>query len=194
MAARWKPDQKAPTELEGCVLGVVRVKGPCTPYAIRRVFVDSPSPWWSGSAGAIYPLVRRLEAAGLIRSERLATGRRKGKLCRLTRPGAAALRAWLGPPMPDWVVGVPMDPLRTRLEFIRALPPARRRAFLEEAEAGVRLHLAKVRGDLRAQKAAGDRLAWLASRGANRMMRARLAWIREARAVLGRRALSAPSG
>ena len=33
-----------PTELEGCVQGVVWQQGPCTAYTIRKVFLDSPSP------------------------------------------------------------------------------------------------------------------------------------------------------
>src|SRR5262245_13459166 len=45
------------TELEGTALGVIWAGQPCTPYRVRRVFLDSPSPSWSGSAGAIYPLI-----------------------------------------------------------------------------------------------------------------------------------------
>ena len=54
------------SELEGAVLGVIWQEGPCTAYTIRKQFVASPSPQWSGSAGAIYPLVRRLEKKRLL--------------------------------------------------------------------------------------------------------------------------------
>jgi hypothetical protein len=44
------------SEIEGCVLGLLAVDGPATPYAIRKVFLESPNPQWSGNAGTIYPL------------------------------------------------------------------------------------------------------------------------------------------
>ncbi|HZE88705.1 MAG TPA: PadR family transcriptional regulator, partial [Verrucomicrobiae bacterium] len=69
--------RKGLSELEGATLGVVWSEQPCTPYAIRRVFQTSPSPFWSGSAGAIYPLVERLETRGLVRAEATMTGRRR---------------------------------------------------------------------------------------------------------------------
>ena len=48
------------SEIEACVLALVSVDGPATPYAIRKVFLNSPNPQWSGSAGTIYPLIGRL--------------------------------------------------------------------------------------------------------------------------------------
>lgn len=116
--------QRALTELEGTVLGVVRLRQPCTSYRVRREFTESPSPYWSGSAGAIYPLMTRLERAGLLRSTAESTGSRRSREYRLTAAGRAALVRWLGPPVPPEVVGVPPDPLRTRVPFLEALPPA----------------------------------------------------------------------
>ena len=54
------------TDLEQAALGVVWRDGPCTPYQVRKQFLDSPTPSWSGSAGTIYPLMRRLEDMGLV--------------------------------------------------------------------------------------------------------------------------------
>src|SRR5262252_1915289 len=102
------------TELEGAVLGVIARSSPCTPYRVRRVFLDSPSPYWSGSAGAIYPLLRRLEQRGLLTSRKRRTGRRAALAYTLTARGTQAFRAWLQPPWPTVVTGVPADPLRTR--------------------------------------------------------------------------------
>ena len=84
---------RALTELEGTVLGLVWARQPCTPYRVRREFTDSPSPYWSGSAGAIYPLMARLESAGLLRSAPHATGERGSRRYRLTPGWTARARA-----------------------------------------------------------------------------------------------------
>jgi DNA-binding PadR family transcriptional regulator len=167
------------TELEGCVLGLVWEQGPCTAYALRREFLTSPSPQWSGSAGAIYPLVARLEEQGLIRSIEQKTGKRRGKGFLLTKSGFDHFARWLGPPLSPQTIGVPMDPLRTRVRFLEALPPRERELFLDEAEAKLRAEI------VQAEKhcaTAGFREKWfdqLTGRGVVTILRARLAWIRE---------------
>lgn len=175
------------SELEGAVLGLVWAEGPCTPYAVRRVFQQSPSPHWSGSAGAIYPLVRRLESRGLIRSRAHATGGRASTLYRVTPAGMRALRGWLEPPLPETAIGVPVDPLRTRLRFLGALAPAKRAAFLAHAEVRLEGHLAAARRDLERRRQKGDRFDCLMARGAILMLRARIAWVREAARYLAAR-------
>lgn len=172
------------SELEGCVLGVVGAGGPLTAYAIRRVFLDSPSPYWSGSAGAIYPLIRRLEKRGLVRSAPHSTGARASRLYRLTPAGSRLLGKWLGPPVPDWVAAVPADSLRTRLSFLGALAPAARIAFMEEARRKMKGHLAVVKVDLRRASGGTDPYERLVARGALLALRARLAWVEEVLRVL----------
>lgn len=173
------------TELEGCVLGVVWEKGPCTPYTIRRVFQDSPSPHWTGSAGAIYPLVARLATRRLIRADaRNPTGRRGAKAYRITPSGLEALKRWLGPPLPEWAIGVPVDALRTRLRFLGALTAQVRKDFLDEAETRLRDHLRVVEKECRRSRAGGDPFAYLVSRGALSMLQARSGWLREVRHTL----------
>jgi DNA-binding PadR family transcriptional regulator len=171
---------KPPTELEGTVLGVVWHEGPTTAYKIRRVFMDSPSPYWSGSAGAIYPLVARLEAAGLLKSEPHATGSRRASHYRVTPKGRAALVAWLGDPENDLVAGVPPDPLRTRLPFLEVLPAAERRAYLERVAASMSVHLERSREKLRATRHEVN-LDVMVTEGAIAMLEARLKWIKRVR-------------
>jgi DNA-binding PadR family transcriptional regulator len=166
------------TELEGSVLGVVWARQPCTPYRVRREFASSPSPYWSGSAGAIYPLMERLEDARLLRSAAHATGRRGSRRYRLTPSGRRALERWVGPPVPDHVVGVPPDPVRMRIASIDVLPLARRGALLAELEARMRDLLARAER-VHAAGGAGGGLFDLMSLGALAMQRARLEWIRE---------------
>jgi DNA-binding PadR family transcriptional regulator len=166
------------SELEACVLGLVWADGPCTAYAVRRVFQLSPSPHWSGSAGAIYPIVERLKTRRWIRSRPHATGRRRSRLYEITPRGLVRLRQWLGPPLPEWAAAIPADPLRTRLRFLGALPTARRNTFLAEAEARLQEHLKVLKRDFRRRRDQ-DRFSRMMARGAVRMVQARLAWIRE---------------
>jgi len=167
------------SELEGCVLGLVHQKGPVTAYAIRRTFLDSPSPHWSGSAGAIYPLIRRLTRSRLVRSASKAMGARRSRLYSITPEGRRALRRWLGPPVPSWVAAVPADALRTRVGFMAALPPAARRIFVDEARAMVAEHIRIVEEDCRRTRASGDLASWFVARGALGMLRSRADWLAE---------------
>ena len=185
-------DARRPTELEGAVLGVLRERGPCTAYAVRRVFLDSPSPYWSGSAGAIYPLMKRLERLGRIASRGGATGRRPSRLYRLTARGSRAFRAWLQPPWPAVVTGVPADPVRTRVSFLGVLSAGERGRFLREAIERTEPHLRNQREDLARHRRAGHRYEAAVARGAIASLRARRRWLEAAARDLARR--SAPRG
>ena len=54
------------SELEGGVLGIVHACPNSTAHVIREMFRGSRSSHWSGSAGAIYPLMKKLEGRGLL--------------------------------------------------------------------------------------------------------------------------------
>jgi DNA-binding PadR family transcriptional regulator len=170
--------QRKLTELEGCVLGLVWAKGPCTPYTVRKEFLNSPSPAWSGSAGAIYPLIERLELRKLIRASRHADGLRMSKRYELTASGLSKLRAWAGPPLSEDQLGVPPDPLRTRLRFLEVLPYDQQVAFLAEAERGLLEQIQSVCKDHKARNADGL-MSQMMARGALYALEARLDWIRE---------------
>src|SRR5579859_2754883 len=132
------------TELEGCVLGVVWLRGPCTAYLVRREFLQSQSSHWSGSGGAIYPLLRRLEKQKLLRSRSRTWGTGRKELYEITRRGVQALQAWLGPPLEPWTARPTFDPIRTRMSFFGALSPAKRRRFLAEAQKNAATELREV--------------------------------------------------
>ncbi|HXY34516.1 MAG TPA: PadR family transcriptional regulator [Planctomycetaceae bacterium] len=164
------------TELEGGVLGLIKERRSCTPYAIRRVFLKSPTPHWSGSAGAIYPLIRRLSRMGLIRPVRAARDKRGRTLYALTATGERAFAQWLGPPFSRLTIGVPPDPMRTRINLLRLLAPSERRAFLAEATTGFQAHLAELTSALTGE---ADPFERLALRGAQLAMQARATWVGE---------------
>ena len=173
------------TELEGTVLGFIGLKSTCTPYAVRREFLVSPSPYWSGSAGAIYPLVARLEKRGFIRvAERTADGR-SGKLYCLTASGKRALRKWMRAPVSLDVAGVPPDPLRNRIEHFPLLTKEEQEAFLEDAQARCREHLDQLREYMAKKRDSGEFLVQLVVLGSVRMMQVRLDWLREVADALG---------
>ncbi len=167
------------SELEAVVLGLIWQDGPCTPYAVRQVFLRTPSPQWSGSAGAIYPAVQRLERRGLIRSEAHTQGRRKSRLYRATAKGLAGLRKWLHSSQQDWVVGVPPDPMRTRYRFLGALRAGERRSILSNWQKNMVRHIRAVEEDYAARKKSGDMFSYLLARGALLHLYSRRAWLEE---------------
>jgi DNA-binding PadR family transcriptional regulator len=128
---------RTPSELEAFTLGLIWQLGPCSPYEIRTHMRSSPSSQWSASAGAIYPLMRRLERAGLVRSKSLRTGKRERQEYTITEAGITNLRAWIGPPFSPEVISVTHDPLRTRARFLALVPPATRKAWLASATAAL---------------------------------------------------------
>jgi DNA-binding PadR family transcriptional regulator len=171
------------SEIEACVLALVHELGPVTPYAIRKDFLDSPTPQWSGSAGTIYPLVERLLRRGLIRAKSYYTGDREGRRISLTPAGLRAFHHWLSVPMPQWVAGIPPDPLRTRVRFLGALPKAAQKAFVKEAQVKAHHQLRVLARDYTLQRALGP-FQGLMSRGALLSMRSRLSFLEEVAATL----------
>jgi DNA-binding PadR family transcriptional regulator len=121
------------TDLEGAALAEFAKRGPTTSYAVTRTFRESPSEFWSGSAGAVYPMVRRLEKRGLLKSESAEQGRRERTDYSITPLGRAALEHWLLDG--DRAAGLGFDPLRTRLIYLDLVSPAQRGALLADVRA-----------------------------------------------------------
>jgi DNA-binding PadR family transcriptional regulator len=127
------------------VLGLFWQFGPASAYDVRRIMLDSPSTQWSASTGAIYPLVRKLERTGLIRSKSERAGRRERKAYAVTPAGVRVLRAWVGPPVSREAVSVSYDPLRTRARFLGVLLAGQRRVWIDGAQAALDEVEARVR-------------------------------------------------
>jgi len=173
------------SELEAVVLGLVWSDGPCTAYAVRRTVQASLSAQWSGSAGAVYPAVARLEQRGLICCRDQATGQRRSQALEITAKGNRALADWLRPPIDPDTLGIPPDPLRVRLRFLELLRPADRTAFLDEAIAAVVTTVDRVQKDVRCARDAGDSPFRVAmALGALNATRARLKTLKQLKASL----------
>jgi DNA-binding PadR family transcriptional regulator len=163
------------TELEGSVLGVIANEGPCTRYRVRNAFMRSLSHHWRASAGAVYPLLARLERAGLIASRSVSGDRRGGRTVSLTASGKAALDEWLRA-ITAQLAAPPPDPIRTRFHFIARLPARTRRktveAWLHATEAAL--------AEFAAAGPAADRIEALARAGTRKQLAARRDWLRQA--------------
>lgn len=125
-------DDRSLTDLEGAALATIADRGEATAYQVAKAFESSPSEFWSGSAGAVYPLVERLVGRGLLEGVVSTQGKRSRVTYRLTPAGAAAHRSWLFDV--ERAAGMGFDPLRTRLAHMTQASPEERRAFLEEVE------------------------------------------------------------
>jgi DNA-binding PadR family transcriptional regulator len=122
--------EKPLTDLEGAVLAEIAKRSVATSYVVARAFANSPSEYWSGSAGAVYPLTKRLAARGMLTVMADADGKRARLDYRLTEAGQVALTDWLLDA--KRASGMGFDPLRTRLAHLELVDAARRQEFLAE--------------------------------------------------------------
>jgi DNA-binding PadR family transcriptional regulator len=177
-AVRHTVSMRKLSELEGAVLGVTSLHERLTPYQIRKVFERSPNPHWSGSAGSIYPLVKRLARNRLLSARAHATGERRGLKYQLTASGRKVLRSWILEADHEKLVGI-SDLLRLRFRFLSALKPVEQRKFLETMIRKMTAEVKKIEADCRKKSSSHDNYSYLTARGALLMARARLTWLRE---------------
>ena len=76
------------------ILGMIRL-GKRTGYEIKQLVDVSARFFWSASYGQIYPELKRLEEAGMIRGEADPAGGRARTVYSLTAAGERALDEWL---------------------------------------------------------------------------------------------------
>lgn len=122
------------TEVEGAILSEVAHRGNATAFRVRRAFQLSPSVEWSGSAGAIYPAIKRLRDRGLLAGE--ATGDKRATVhLAVTASGEAAMLDWACDPHRASSVG--LDPFRLRAGIWTQLPADRRTAAMRDTAAAI---------------------------------------------------------
>lgn len=169
-------DHRRLTELEASVLGVVASRGPLSAYAIRADFAASPTQRWSGSAGAIYPLTKRLRGRGLLAVEPRARGTKASTaVYSITAAGRDALVDWIVDDGSE-AVAIPVDPVRTRVHFLEALEPSARVAWIARVERALDEQLAALQAEYEADAfpTARDRLI---ARGLLDLVEARRRWL-----------------
>ncbi len=79
------------------ILGLLDATGR-TGYEIKQIVDRSTRFFWAASYGQIYPELRRLEAAALVKGAERAQGERKRREYRITAAGREELQAWLQRP------------------------------------------------------------------------------------------------
>lgn len=79
------------------VLGLIGLRGPSTPYDLKRAVEHSVGYFWPFPHAQLYDEPARLAAAGLLSVSSEETGRRR-KTYSMTGDGMAELRSWLGEP------------------------------------------------------------------------------------------------
>lgn len=76
------------------VMGLIGLRGPSTPYQLKRAAGRSVNYFWPFPHSQLYGEPERLTAAGLLEEEREEGGRHR-KVYTLTKAGRAALDSWL---------------------------------------------------------------------------------------------------
>lgn len=79
------------------VLGTIGLRGPSTPYDLKRAVGHSVGYFWSFPHAQLYSEPERLERMGLLSVETEQTGRRR-KIYSITEAGREAVRSWLAAP------------------------------------------------------------------------------------------------
>lgn len=129
------------TELEGAVLVEVLHRGMTTAFKVRRAFQQSMSSEWSGSAGAVNPAIRRLEAAGLL-AIGAPEGARGTRQLSITPSGEARLQEWSLDAERACNIGI--DPFRIRAGLWAMLPESRRSALFDNLRRTTEAQLARL--------------------------------------------------
>jgi DNA-binding PadR family transcriptional regulator len=132
------------------LLGLLHEK-PSSGYDLRRVFSSTSMKTFSDSPGAIYPALRRLEQAGLIRGASQQRGMRRRQVFRLTPKGLSELRKWITRPVTgeDLLHGHQEAILRFAFSEMAA-GPAAAAELLESLEAALKAYVAALQEELQA--------------------------------------------
>lgn len=91
----FAPDPPRLNPVSYVVLGLIRLRGPSSPYDLKRAVGRSIQYFWPFPHSQLYVEPTRLANAGLLSEEQEREGRRR-KLYALTDAGAEALDQWLG--------------------------------------------------------------------------------------------------
>ncbi len=110
------------------ILGFLRLgpideprQGPRSGYDIKRSVDLTARVFWNISPAQIYPQLKQLEAAGLVRGRSEPHGKRARRVFELTPDGEAALREWVSSPGPDPIEI--RDPAMLKLLFADSTGP-----------------------------------------------------------------------
>ena len=164
-------EPKGLTELEGAILSEIHHRGDQTAFQVRRSFALSPSLEWKGSAGAVYPAIKRLERDGLISAIAKQGDGRATRILSLTQAGRDAMMGWACDP--ERAVSTGIDPFRMRAGIWDGLEVRERRRVLTVVRESVEANIAFLRGFSRNN----DGIEKASVNLALRLQLARLSWL-----------------
>jgi DNA-binding PadR family transcriptional regulator len=130
------------SDLSLAILGLLSIQ-PLSGYGLRKVFLTTAMGNFSASPGAIYPALRNLEAAGLVKGTvENANTLRPRMAYALTPAGRAALKGALSRPVTREDVTRRMDTLILRFSFMDGLLSKDRiLEFLRSLRSGIEAYL-----------------------------------------------------
>lgn len=118
------------TDNEGTLLALVAREGPMTAYRVAKVCDESPISNFNTSKGKIYPMIKRLREAGLLRARPARDDARGTERLEATNKGRSAVRNWVKEIRPTHLL--PEDPLRTKLQSFDLLSRDERIEWLSD--------------------------------------------------------------
>jgi DNA-binding PadR family transcriptional regulator len=130
-----------PTLLGYALLALIH-QAPRSGYDLRKLFATTPLMSFSDSPGAIYPALKKLEQAGLIRSAVRKQGLRQKRVFRLSPSGLAKLKTWLTRPIERQDIIRNLDQLLVRFGFMdETVGVEGSAALLRQMESGLAAYL-----------------------------------------------------
>jgi DNA-binding PadR family transcriptional regulator len=164
------------------LLGLIRLRQPCSGYDLRRFFVGRPMATFSDSPGSIYPALKRLEQSGVVSFTLDEPSRvRRRALYRLTPKGKKALERWLKQPIKSDDVLRRMPELFLRFSFLEdCLGPRACKSFLESLALSLQGHISMLQEHLKSNEAKMSRSARLALRSGIMGYECQAAWAKMA--------------
>jgi len=138
------------SDLSLAILGLLSIQ-PLSGYGLRKIFLTTAMGYFSASPGAIYPALRRLEEAGLVKGTvENANTLRPRMAYALTPAGRAALKGGLSRPVSREDVIRRMDTLILRFCFMDGLLPKDGiLEFLRSLWSGIEAYLEVLEEELR---------------------------------------------
>jgi len=125
------------------VLGVLSIM-PCSGYDIKKISDMSISHFWSENYGHIYPVLKMLEADGMVtRESQQSKGRPPKSVFRITEKGTRALNEWLLKPAEYHPY---RNELLLKIFLARDIPPENVKEKLLRDRAGNEKQLATLQG------------------------------------------------
>ena len=118
------------TDNEGTLLALVARAEPITAYQIAKVYEDSPVSNFNTSKGKIYPIIKRLREAGLLRATSVPGDARGTETLSTTAKGREAVRSWVKSVRPAHLL--PEDPLRSKVQSFDLLSRDERIEWIAE--------------------------------------------------------------